>query len=365
MFTSSKFAAVCLAVTALFNDVNAEAEVAQTFGLLGSGYRASSNAGPYGAPSGGVHGGAGASARPARRSAGHGGLGIGIHGRGAGVGNAYGSTSFGGVIGIGGPASGFVNNNAYGGVGGVVRPGVGATNGAGRPVSGTPSGTAGAGAVVNTGPYGSIGEITRPGVGKPANGGTSGNAAGVTDDKRDNNAGGGVSGATDTGAAGTKGAEKPVTDAKDMPTVVVGDKKVVPVVAAGGAAVPETGKPANGGTSGNAAGVTDDKKNNNAGGGVSGATDTGAAGTKGAEKSVIDGKDRTIVVGADGKPCTNGVGGATGTAVKSTPMLNGNMNTPKPLKSGAKMSSKFTTTSPYNGRAGAVTQRVYRKLRSS
>ena len=57
MFTSSKFAAVCLAVTALFNDVNAEAEVAQTFGLLGSGYRASSNAGPYGAPSGGVHGG--------------------------------------------------------------------------------------------------------------------------------------------------------------------------------------------------------------------------------------------------------------------------------------------------------------------
>ena len=365
MFTSSKFAAVCLAVTALFNDVNAEAEVAQTFGLLGSGYRASSNAGPYGAPSGRVHGGVGAGARPARWSAGHGGLGIGIHGRGAGVGNAYGSTSFGGVIGIGGPASGFVNNNAYGGVGGVVRPGVGATNGAGRPVSGTPSGTAGAGAVVNTGPYGSIGEITRPGVGKPANGGTSGNAAGVTDDKKDQNTYSGVSGATDTGAAGTKGAEKPVTDAKDMPTVVVGDKKVVPVVAAGGAAVPETGKPANGGTSGNAAGVTDDKRDQNTYSGVSGATDTGAAGTKGAEKSVIDGKDRTIVVGADGKPCTNGVGGATGTAVKSTPMQNGNMNTPKPLKSGAKMSSKFTTTSPYNGRAGAVTQRVYRKLRSS
>uniref|UniRef100_A0AAV1TQ72 Uncharacterized protein n=1 Tax=Peronospora matthiolae TaxID=2874970 RepID=A0AAV1TQ72_9STRA len=308
MFTSSKFAAVCLTVTALFNDVNAEAEVAQTFGLLGSGYRAPShagpyeapsNAGPYGAPSGGVYGGVVASVRPTGRSAGHDGLGVEILGRGTGVGNAFGGTSSGGAFGLGGLAGGRVTNNVYGGVGGAVRPGAGATNGSGRPVSGAPSGTVGAGAIVNTGPYGGVGEITRPEAGKPANGGTSANVAGATDDKKNTNVYGGVSGATDTGAVVTKGAEKPVSDGKDVPAVVAGDKNAVPVVAAGGAAVPEAGKSANGGASGNVAGATDDKKNTNVYGGVSGATDTGAVVTKGAEKPVSDGKDVPAVVAGD------------------------------------------------------------------
>uniref|UniRef100_A0AAV1TPI4 Uncharacterized protein n=1 Tax=Peronospora matthiolae TaxID=2874970 RepID=A0AAV1TPI4_9STRA len=307
MFTSSKFAAVCLTVTALFNDVNAEAEVVQTFGLLGSGYRAPSHAGPYGAPSnagpygassggvyGGVYGGVVASVRPTGRSAGHDGLGVENLGRGTGVGNAYGGTSSGGVFGGCG-----VTNNVYGGVGGAVRPGVGATNGSGRPVSGAPSGPVGAGAIVNTGPYGGVGEITRPEAGKPANGGASGNVAGATDDKKNDNVYGGVSGATDTGAAVTKGAGKPVSDGKDVPAVVAGDKNAVPVVAASGAAVPEAGKPANGGASGNVAGATDDKKNTNVYGVVSGATDTGAAVTKGAEKPVSDGKDVPAVVAGD------------------------------------------------------------------
>uniref|UniRef100_A0AAV1TM92 Uncharacterized protein n=1 Tax=Peronospora matthiolae TaxID=2874970 RepID=A0AAV1TM92_9STRA len=308
MFTSSKFAAVCLTVTALFNDVNAEAEVAQTFGLLGSGYRAPSHAGPYGAPSnagpygassGGVYGGVVASVRPTGRSAGHDGLGVENLGRGTGVGNAYGGTSSGGAFGLGGPAGGRVTNNVYGGVGGAVRPGVGATNGSGRPVSGAPSGTVGAGAIVNTGPYGGVGEITRPEAGKPANGGTSGNVAGATDDKKNTIVYGGVSGATDTGAVVTEGAEKPVSDGKDVPAVVAGDKNAVPVVAAGGAAVPEAGNPANGGASGNVAGATDDKKNTNVYGGVNGATDTSAAVTKGAEKPVSDGKDVPAVVAGD------------------------------------------------------------------
>jgi hypothetical protein len=217
----------------------------------------------------------------------------------------------------------------------------------------------------NAVPVVAVGGDVVPEAGKPANEGTNGNAADVvTDDKKNNNASGGVNGATDTGSAGTKGAEKPVTDGKDASTVVAGDKNAVPVVAAGGAVVPEAGKPANEGTSGNAVGNNGEKKDNNSYGGVSGATDTGVGGAKGAEKPATDGKDRTIVVGADGKPCTSGVRGATGSAVKSTPMKNGKTSSSKPHKSGATTSSKPTTTIPYTKRVGGVMQQAYRKLRS-
>ncbi|EEY60358.1 uncharacterized protein PITG_12767 [Phytophthora infestans T30-4] len=47
MFSSSKIAAVCLAVVALTNSAYAEKEAAQTFGLLGAGLHG--GAGLYGA----------------------------------------------------------------------------------------------------------------------------------------------------------------------------------------------------------------------------------------------------------------------------------------------------------------------------
>ncbi|EEY60363.1 glycine-rich protein [Phytophthora infestans T30-4] len=207
MFSSSKIAAVCLAVVALTNSAYAEKEAAQTLGLLGAGLHG--GAGLYGAGAAGLHGGAGVGAGLYGRGAGYGGAGAGLYGRGAG---GVGAGLYGRGAGYGGAGAGLFGREAgYGGAGAGVGAGVGGAGlgngyggvgvggttgvGAGAGVGGGVSGNVGAG--VGVGGNAAVGA----GVGGAANGGVSCqcwvSARGVS-----GNTGAGVGGGASGGAKG-------------------------------------------------------------------------------------------------------------------------------------------------------------------
>ena len=309
MFTSSKFAAVCLAVSALSGDVHAETEAAQTFGPL--------LARPYDAPRGGVRGVVG--------------INVGLFGRGVGdqyAGNQYASNTQGGAAG-----GGVKNDKVYNGVNEAAGPGPSIANGPVKSATVGAGGNAGTGGNVKPcadGGAGKLGGTVVPESGKPATGGASGNAApsGTGGDKINNAYGGGAGGAAEKGGDSTKGAGQLVSDGKDRTTTAAGGDKTAGGAGAG-AAVPEAGKPATGGASGNAApGGAGGDKINNAYGGV--------------------------------------VGGAAGGAGKPPTAPKGNTQASKPPNGGGKMGLRDTPIDVYAARpgVGAARQRAYRNLRS-